>query len=397
MESDSVPTGRGVKQGEEPQQFRDGVLRPNVEPDRVSPTVASYFRIPPVWVGEPLTLRDGKPGLLLRGHETVLRYNMACGIKVRAQRDGLFAFDFTDFPPATYTVLPGYVHPEGAYRPPKEHAAAEREAETIAVYRAQIMNAHQACLTTAERLVRRRGAAMGYPVNAWNTFKSIDLEAVPAYIDDTEDERAVARNVYNDSYQVKRDRTLSRRVLELDVVAASFNLLDQVLASAPKSVEMVEGAYMAASRSVEKRFGESVVLGWTVCEQLISLAWGRLLDSKKVSGEANTMTGKRIEKLTGRDYTASVMTEVLELSGVLSNEVYGWLETARKARNAWAHSMKTPNENDVHACASAARALFKQLLGIDLLLQSGGRGGVPQWPLWMLKPPGGSAPSHNVV
>ena len=160
MASDGVPTGRGVKQGEEPQQFRDGVLRPNVEPDRVSPTVASYFRIPPVWVGEPPTSPDAEPRLLLWGHETVLRHNMACGIKVRVQRDGLFAFDFTDFQPATYTVIPGYVHPEGAYQLPKEHAAAEREAETIAVYRAQIMNAHQACLTTAERLVRSRSAAM---------------------------------------------------------------------------------------------------------------------------------------------------------------------------------------------------------------------------------------------
>ena len=110
----------------------------------------------------------------------------------------------------------------------------------------------------------------------------------------------MARSLYNNSYQVKRDRALSRRVLELDVVAVSVDLLDQVLASSPKAVTMVEGAYMAASRSVEKRFGESVGLGWTVCEQLISLAWHRLLDSKKVSGEANTMTVKRIEKLTGR-------------------------------------------------------------------------------------------------
>ena len=144
---------------------------------------------------------------------------------------------------------------------------------------------------------------------------------------------------------------------------------------------------MAASRAVEKRFGESVVLGWTVCEQLVSIAWERLLNGRRTASAANMMTGKRIEKLTGRDYTASVMTEVLELSGVLSADVYAWLETGRKARNAWAHAMRTPETGDVHACVSAARALFKQLLGIDLLLQTGGRGGVPQWPIWMLGRP----------
>jgi hypothetical protein len=147
---------------------------------------------------------------------------------------------------------------------------------------------------------------------------------------------------------------------------------------------MVEGAYIAASRSVEKRFGESVVIGWTVCEQLISIAWRRVLDTKKTSDGLGTMSGKRIDKLTGRDYTASVMTEFLQLNGTISNEVYAWLETARKARNAWAHTMKTPSESDVHACLSAAQRLFKQLLDIDLRLQRGGRGGVPQWPIWML-------------
>lgn len=387
MAGERIPTGRGTKQGENPEQFRDGVFRPNVEPDRVSPTVASYFRIPPVWVEALPDASVAKAPPFAWCHETVLRHTMACGIRVRVQRDGLFAFDFTGYPPATYTLIPGYVHGDTPYKAPKEHQAAEEQAEHIAVFRAQILNAHQACLATAEALVRRRGAAMGYPVNAWNTFKSIKLDAVPPYHDDVEDERAVARNIYNNSYRIARAREISRRVIELDVVAKSLDLLDHVLASSPSAVAMVEGAYMAASRAVEKRFGESVVLGWTVCEQLISIAWGRLLDSRKAAGATNLMTGKRKEKLTGRDYTASVMTEMLELSGVLSAEVYGWLETGRKARNAWAHAMRTPGAADVHACVSAARALFKQLLGIDLVLQTGGRGGVPQWPIWMLAQP----------
>ncbi|TXN41422.1 hypothetical protein FV232_24730 [Methylobacterium sp. WL30] len=384
MAADQIPIGRGVKQGENPAQFQDSVLRPNIVPDRASPTVASYFRVPPVWIGEQPTLPVNQVLPITWGHETILRLTMACGIKIRVQRDGLFAFDFTDFLPATYTIIPGYIHPEAPHRVPKEHTAAEQQAENIAIFRAQIMNAHQACLTTAEALVRQRSAAMGFPVNAWNTFKSISLDAVPPYYDDTEDERAVARNVYNNSYEIRREHDMSRRLLELDVVAKSFDLLDQVIASSPTAVAMVEGAYMAASRSVEKRFGESVVLGWTVCEQLVSVAWQRLLDSKKSTNEHNIMTGKRIDKLTGRDYTASVMTEVLELSGVLSADVYNYLEKGRKARNAWAHSMQTPNDTDVNACISGIKILFKQLLDIDLALQTGGRGGVPQWPIWML-------------
>jgi len=225
---------------------------------------------------------------------------------------------------------------------------------------------------------------MGYPVNAWNTFKSLDLEFVPEYRDDSEDPRAVARNVYNNSYQVISDSDLARRLVELDVIEASLDLLDQILAAPPGTVAMVEGAYMAASRAAEKRFGESIVLGWTVCEQLVSIAWRRLLDSEKGEGGENRTPRKRIEKPIGRDHSASVMTEALELNGVISAEVYGWLETGRKARNAWAHAMKVPAQAEVRACLSAARSLFRELLAIDLRLQSGGRGSVPQWPIWML-------------
>ncbi|MBB4098304.1 hypothetical protein [Sphingomonas kyeonggiensis] len=375
---------RGVKQGEDAEQFRDGVIRPGIVPDRVSAPVAAYFRIPPIWIDQspPFSPTQARP--LAWGHAVVLRRVMRCGIEVRVQRDGLFAFDFTDFPPASYTLVPGFVHPESPHLIPEEHSAAEEQAEAIAVYRAQIMNAHQACFTTAEALVRGRGAAMGYPVNAWNTFKSLDLELVPEYRDDTEDPRAVARNVYNNSYQVIGDRDLARRLVELDVIEASLDLLDQILAAPPGTVPMVEGAYMAASRAAEKRFGESIVLGWTVCEQLVSIAWRRLLDSEKGEGAENRTPRKRIEKPIGRDHSASVMTEALELNGVISAEVHGWLETGRKARNAWAHAMKVPAQAEALACLLAARSLFRELLAIDLRLQSGGRGSVPQWPIWML-------------
>jgi hypothetical protein len=43
-------------------------------------------------------------------------------------------------------------------------------AEGFAVLRAQVMNVHQACLTTAEVVVKRGSGIMGFPVTAWNTM-----------------------------------------------------------------------------------------------------------------------------------------------------------------------------------------------------------------------------------
>lgn len=247
------------------------------------------------------------------------------------------------------------------------------------------MNAHQACLTTAESLIKRRTATMGFPVTAWNTHKAIDFDTPPSYRDDTEDTHALAQNVLNNKDRVPRERPLPRRVLEFEVVEHSLDTLDSILSTGDVIlVQMVEAAYMAACRRRDKRFGEAVILAWGVCEQLISSAWNKLLEDTKTSGSgADRMPKERRDKLTGRDFTASVMVEMLEINGRIDHDLYRLLETARKVRNKWAHEMRAPKEREVDFCLRAVERLLRQVTGVLLSLQSGGRGGVPQWPVWM--------------
>jgi hypothetical protein len=66
-----------------------------VVPDRVSPAIEGYFRIPAIWVGkapDPRTVRVLNPVI---HHEIVLEKKLACGIISRVQRDGTFFFDFS--------------------------------------------------------------------------------------------------------------------------------------------------------------------------------------------------------------------------------------------------------------------------------------------------------------
>ncbi len=224
---------------------------------------------------------------------------------------------------------------------------------------------------------------MGFPVTAWNTEKALTWDTPRAYHDDTEDIHALARNVLNNKDGTARQHPLGRRVIELDVVERSLELLDRILTGADAAmVQTVEAAYIAACRQREKRFGEAVTLGWSVCEQLISAAWDKMLD--ELPGiEAERMSKDRRKKLRGRDYTASVMVEMLEVNGRLDQELYRLLEIARKARNHWAHEMRVPKERKSSICLLAAVHLLRRVKGIDLSLQGGGRGGVPGWPVWI--------------
>ncbi len=352
------------------------------EPDRVNAVVEGYFRIPAVWIGRAPADPAAELGIQL-GSQIVHKSTLRCGINAYAMRNGLFLFDFLRSQIAGVVRVPGYKRPETLpYTPPKEHALAGEQAAQVGLLRAQIMNVHQACLTSSEHMVRHRSAAMGFPVTAWSTLKSIGIAHPVPYHDDVEGVHALAMNVLDGKY-ASAFVPQHRRVLEVDVVAHAFEALDHVLSvDGGRYIPIVEAAYQSACRSTELRTGESLAIGWTACEQLISEEWKQLLadiDAKR-TGEAK-LTRDRKKKLLGRDYTASVMVEMLESHGRLSDRLYKNLEIARKARNNWAHDMSVPSGTEVWACQQATQELLARK-GIHLRLQQAFRGaGGPAWPL----------------
>lgn len=345
-----------------------------VEPDRVNAVVEGYFRIPAIWVGSAPANVAAETGMTL-GRQIAYKATLNCGIDAYAMRNGLFLFDFLRSRVGEVVRVPGYERPEAVpYKPPRSHVVAGERAEQVSLLRAQIMNVHQACLISSEYMVRHRSAAMGFPVTAWSTAKSIGMACPVPYHDDVEDVHALARNVLDGKY-APSFQPRQRRVLEIDVVAHSFETLDRVLGhDGGRYIPIVEAAYQSASRSVELRFGESIAIGWTVCEQLVSEEWKSLLAGSEAGREEGAkMTGDRKKKLLGRDYTASVMVEMLELHGRLTAKLYKNLEIARKARNDWAHDMQVPSGGDVLACQQAIQELLLRK-GIELWLQPGFRG-----------------------
>ncbi len=374
----------GFRSSEDESLFKNPTEDPAICPDRVSPAVEGYFRFPAVWVGEAPD-PDSVVNLIPHIHHAVmLKTRLSCDVDVRVLRDGTFLFDFSSWPIAPQIMIPGYriPNPGQSHRVPSETARAENTAEEHAVLRAQTMNVHQACLTTSEMVVRRRGAEIGSPLTSWNTFKGISFDTAISYADDTVDVRALSRNVLNNKDQVSREQPHPRRVLELDVIEHSLALLDEILSAKDTAlIQIIEAAYLAACRCNENRYGEAITLAWGVCEQLLSFAWQALLDDTKPVGR---MSKKRKDKLTGRDYKISVITEILELNNRIDHDLYLFLDDARKARNAWAHQLSVPTRDDVSKAIQAVERLFRQVKGIYVSLGwHDGPGGVPQWNIWV--------------
>ena len=361
--------------------------RADITPDRVGPAIEGYFHLPAIWIGEepnPETVKKLNPAV---HHQVVYAADLEQGIRIRVQRDGTFLFDFANWPLAPITLIPGYTvaDPKSSWRATKEHQAAENLAEDRAALRAQLMNVHQACLATAQFRLKRSSSPLGLPVRPSGSHKAITLDTPLSYYHYADDPRALARNFINNSYNLEHDNKSHRRIIDISVVARSIEILESIVDfQDEKVIHICDTAYIFAQRQMDRRYGESVVAGWTACEQLISIAWTKHLESLPSTRPDTVRVNRdRMKKLKGRDYSASVMVEALEIAGVISGATYDHLEFARKARNAWAHAVKTPSETDLYHCRRGLENLMSQVLGVDWHVHGGAGGGVPQWPVWM--------------
>ncbi len=375
----------GYRRPEDKELLTGRVQDPEIVPDYVSPAVEGYFRIPAIWVESapnPSAVKVLNPAV---HHGIIFQSTLRCGVKVCVLRDGTFLFDFSEWKLAPIVRIPGYRKPSVSepYRVPLETHHAEEMAESHAILRAQAMNVHQACLSTAEAALRQGSTPIGFPITAWNTFKALRYGDAVYYHDDGEDIRALARNIINNKDYAARSAEIFRRVVKLEVVKLSMEFLDDILSRDDvRLIRIVEAAYLAECRRRDKGYGEALLLAWGVNEQLLSIMWSEVIaEARQINSDR--MTKERREKLKGRDYTASVMIESLELTGRIDHDIYRMLEVARKARNKWAHEMRVPKESELRVCMQAAERLLSQVANIRFRLSSFGRGGVPQWPIWM--------------
>ena len=361
---------------------------PTIRPDTVTPGFEGYFRLPAIWVGErpyDTSATTFSPNV---HHEIVFEERLRIGIKARVHRDGTFLFDFSSWNAAPQRVIPGYRIKHGTpHRPPRKTEAADEDAEKSAVIRAQVMNVHQSCLATAEWQHRKGSIGVGVPVGSADALKGWTFDDCLIYRDFETNPRQLMRQAANGRDGVYRIKPYHRHVIDIEVAENSLNLLDQVLLSECEEttiIQMVEAAYLAAVRSAEGRLGEAITLAWGVCEQLLSRSWKEFITEASVESQ---ITGKRKKNLLeGRDYTASVKTEILELSGRLDAELYVHIDNARKARNNWMHEMQEPNNAHVLDALHAVEGLFQSVLGIrQVFPMHTPSPGVPALNFWVWK------------
>lgn len=110
------------------------------------------------------------------------------------------------------------------------------------------------------------------------------------------------------------------------------------------------------------------VVAWTVTEFCINNIWDNYLDecaeTQAVADDRTFINSARREKLNGRDFSASTITEFLSLSGKIDFGIYKKLNRVRQNRNRWLHKMTPVACTD--SCASLNLAI--EILRVSSLL-----------------------------
>lgn len=133
------------------------------------------------------------------------------------------------------------------------------------------------------------------------------------------------------------------RFVSIKAINRTVEMLKAVLSHNNKNdlITLISRLNFSLSEHNGGQFSSSLINSWFVLELIISRLWEDYLKNDK------KILGKRLNKLSGKDYTASHKCEILELNGVITVDELSNLNSARQERNALAHSSKAWGETSI--------------------------------------------------
>lgn len=281
------------------------------------------------------------------------------GLKSRAHRDGMLAYDFTS---------EGKLTGSG----PESFAAYAR--------RVRLINAHLACLKASTAQNVHLASATAETVVSVAYDKNDDYEKISGGIIASGGEagvmiislararvespagpidwRFIRMGVVVGQDEIERSYALLRQLLELE---------DQRREDALLYAELLVRAQ--AALSVGDNAG-ALVYAWTVAESLLRtlfLRWvNDVASGKDVDPDRTFLDSNRVKDLEGSKMTAWHVAELGSLVGWLPFDLYRTVRACAKARNRWLHDQDLSALEKAPDAILSAQELFKLAEGVDL-------------------------------
>ena len=101
--------------------------------------------------------------------------------------------------------------------------------------------------------------------------------------------------------------------------------------------------------------------------------WNRYVDENRLRQVAGTEvvfinSDRRDKLIKSRDFTPSVISEILSLTNRLPFELYQEISKVRQARNEWLHDLRPVSRDDASRAVKTAEQMLSLVDKVDLAL-----------------------------
>lgn len=310
---------------------------------------AGFYHWPPIWLGadeEAIGLAHSADP-----NTEVFANTMRCGVIAKASMKGVFVFDFSNWPG-------GAIKSIGVWEEP-------------VLARMRFMNLFLACFYSVTfRKQRRTMEKMFIDFSSYAFARELDLNPLRFGCD----MRQAAVIQANEAEHIKPCPW--HLIVTLGVVSEAIELTDAAVANKSSDAATLGELLLYAFELHDSgKYEASHISAWTIAERCLNQIWRSCLDEaeRQYSDSAGDPMEKfinsvRRQRLTGRDFTASIVSEILSLNGLLPFEQYKLMCDVRQKRNDWLHKLGTIDRSDSAKAINLARFMLQHsnVLDIDI-------------------------------
>jgi hypothetical protein len=305
---------------------------------------AGFYHWPPLWIGTPSVEQgaDLTPALM---NAEVFSSNLACGVRLKVSKQGFFVFDFAQWEPGSAALAKGPL----------------ANWEERVFVRMRFMNLFLACFyTSIRRMQKRTSPKLFIDYTTYVAARSFALNPWHVQCDSRQ------ASVIHDAEEWHLKFKPTCMTVPENVLQAAVDLSDAAMVQDARDVATLAELLLHAFYLHESgKYEASHVTAWTIKERCLHELWKthlRELDNQHTTagGEEKFINSERKQKLTGRDFTASIISEFLSLSGILPFDKYKLASHVRQTRNDWLHKLHTIDRADAAEAIVLAQFLLRE-------------------------------------
>lgn len=274
-------------------------------------------------------------------------------VPIYALRNGFLIFDFTASDRYRGGDVPNIPLINGRFIP-LEVDKARKTRDELRYKRFSYMNAAILAIYSAYVEVQQTGGFLPLMLSPKNYYKASVTHGKYSIL-----------GIMESGYELPNGNS----AMSCDTLQTGFELLNESYKTLGQGyTELLSLALQACTQYSEHHFSASHLSAWCIAEAMLQHLWKNYLNECSKHTKFNR---NRKDLLSGRDYSASAVSQILSLAGLLDDEILEKLDSARKVRNSFAHSLDPISSTQSSAAIRTAGEMMGKVIGRTIYTQVG--------------------------